>query len=185
MGAPPAAPRRRLFSADEDLEAVAGPRLRGEKNRVLDLYERCPEDIVVVCFDECGPLELRPLAGVAGSPSVTPSASAPSTTSTPTVSPARCASARPSPTCSSSSPGCAPATPEHAPLPGDRQPQHAQERAPGGVHDAHNIEPVSTPTCASWLNAIESHFAPLKKFAIAGTDDPSHEYRRWRIAPSE
>ena len=47
---------------------------------------------------------------------------------------------------------------------------------------AHNIEPVYTPTYASWLNAIESHFAPLKRFAIAGADDPSHEYRRWRIA---
>ena len=47
---------------------------------------------------------------------------------------------------------------------------------------AHNIEPVYTPTSASWLNAIESHFAPLKKFAISATDDPSHEYRRWRIA---
>ena len=31
MGAPPAAPRRGLLSAHEDLEAVAGPRLRGEK----------------------------------------------------------------------------------------------------------------------------------------------------------
>ena len=47
---------------------------------------------------------------------------------------------------------------------------------------AHNIEPVYTPTYASWLNAIECHFTPLKKFAIGGTDDPSHEYRRWRIA---
>jgi transposase len=46
----------------------------------------------------------------------------------------------------------------------------------------HNIEPVYTPTYASWLNAIEAHFGPLKRFAIAGTDDPSHEYRRWRIA---
>jgi len=46
----------------------------------------------------------------------------------------------------------------------------------------HNIEPVYTPTYASWLNAIESHFTRLKKFAITGTDDPSHEYRRWRIA---
>lgn len=34
---------------------------------------------------------------------------------------------------------------------------------------AHNIEPVYTPTYASWLNAIESHFTPLKKFAIGGT----------------
>jgi transposase len=48
--------------------------------------------------------------------------------------------------------------------------------------EAHNIEPVYTPTYASWLNPIESHFAPLKKFAIAGTDDPSHQLRRWRIA---
>lgn len=47
---------------------------------------------------------------------------------------------------------------------------------------AHNIEPVYTPTYASWLNAIESHFTPLKKFAIGGADDPSHEHRRRRIA---
>jgi transposase len=46
----------------------------------------------------------------------------------------------------------------------------------------HNIEPVHTPTYASWLNAIEAHFGPLKRFAIAGTDDPSHEHRRARIA---
>ena len=44
-------------------KAVTRPRVRGEKNRVLDLYERCPEGGAVVCFDECGPLELRPLAG--------------------------------------------------------------------------------------------------------------------------
>ncbi len=47
---------------------------------------------------------------------------------------------------------------------------------------AHNIEPVYTPTYASWLNAIEEHFGPPKRFAIAGTDDPSHEHRRRRIA---
>lgn len=47
---------------------------------------------------------------------------------------------------------------------------------------AHNIAPVYTPPYASWLNAIESHFTPLKKFAIGGTDDPSHEFRRRRIA---
>lgn len=57
--------------------------------------------------------------------------------------------------------------------------KHARLRA---FMAAHNIEPVYTPTYASWLNAIESHFTPLKKFAIAGTDDPSHLYRRRRIA---
>ena len=45
-----------------------------------------------------------------------------------------------------------------------------------------NIEPVYTPTYSSWLNAIEAHFGPLKKFAIAGTDDPNHATRRRRIA---
>jgi hypothetical protein len=35
---------------------------------------------------------------------------------------------------------------------------------------------------SSWLNAIEAHLTSLEKFAIGGTDDPSHEYRRWRIA---
>jgi transposase len=57
--------------------------------------------------------------------------------------------------------------------------KHARLRA---FMAAHNIEPVYTPTYASWLNAIEAHFGPLKKFAIAGTDDPSHEHRRRRIA---
>lgn len=57
--------------------------------------------------------------------------------------------------------------------------KHARLRA---FMAAQNIEPVYTPTYSSWLNAIEAHFAPLKKFAISGTDDPSHEYRRWRIA---
>jgi len=57
--------------------------------------------------------------------------------------------------------------------------KHARLRA---FMAAHNIEPVYTPTYASWLNAIEAHFGPLKKFAIAGTDDPSHQFRRWRIA---
>jgi hypothetical protein len=36
---------------------------------------------------------------------------------------------------------------------------------------------VYTPTCASWLNAIESHFTALKRFAINRTDDPRPEYR--------
>lgn len=45
----------------------------------------------------------------------------------------------------------------------------------------HNIEPVYTPTYASWLNAIEAQFTALKKYALAGSDDPSHLHRRRRI----
>lgn len=46
---------------------------------------------------------------------------------------------------------------------------------------ASNMEPVFTPTYASWLNAIESHFAPLKKFTLQVTDDRDHHRRRRRI----
>lgn len=44
-----------------------------------------------------------------------------------------------------------------------------------------NMEFVWTPTNASWLNAIEAHFGGLKKFTYSNTDDPDHESRRRRI----
>lgn len=44
-----------------------------------------------------------------------------------------------------------------------------------------NVEPVWTPTYASWLNAIEAHFGGVRKFAINGSDEPSHQHRRRRI----
>ena len=43
------------------------------------------------------------------------------------------------------------------------------------------IEPVWTPTEASWLNLIEAHFGVLKRFTVANTDDPNHAVRRRRI----
>ena len=46
----------------------------------------------------------------------------------------------------------------------------------------HNMEAVLTPTYASWLNAIEAHFAPLKKFALSVSDDGDHRARRRRIS---
>jgi len=45
----------------------------------------------------------------------------------------------------------------------------------------HNIKLVFTPTYASWLNAIEAHFGPLKRFCITNTDDHDHATRRRRI----
>jgi transposase len=52
----------------------------------------------------------------------------------------------------------------------------------------HNIRLYFTPTQASWLNRIESHFAALKKFALESSDHRSHteqqeaieSYLRWR-----
>lgn len=44
------------------------------------------------------------------------------------------------------------------------------------------IQPVFTPTDASWLNLIEAQFGVLKRFTLSDTDDPSHPVRRHRIA---
>lgn len=43
------------------------------------------------------------------------------------------------------------------------------------------IQPVPTPTEASWLNLIEAQFGVLKRFTLRNTDDPSHRVRRQRI----
>jgi len=45
----------------------------------------------------------------------------------------------------------------------------------------HNIALVPTPTYASWLNAIEAHVTPLKRFCLTNSDDPDHPTRRRRI----
>lgn len=51
-----------------------------------------------------------------------------------------------------------------------------------------NVELVYTPTYASWLNRIECHFGPLRKFVLEGSDFAKHKdlglalqaYLRWR-----
>ena len=48
-------------------------------------------------------------------------------------------------------------------------------------YDTNNIEPVWTPTYSSWVNAIEAHLSGIRKFAINGSDEPSHDHRRRRI----
>lgn len=44
-----------------------------------------------------------------------------------------------------------------------------------------HIHPVWTPTQSSWLNLIEAQFGVLKKFTVANTDDTSHEQRHQRV----
>jgi len=54
--------------------------------------------------------------------------------------------------------------------------------------DTNNVEPVFTPTCASWANPIEAHFGPLRQFVLANSDHADHRalgrairsYLRWR-----
>lgn len=53
---------------------------------------------------------------------------------------------------------------------------------------ASNVELVYTPTYSSWLNRIECHFAPLRRFALTGVYYKDHKeqmngihrYIRWR-----
>lgn len=44
-----------------------------------------------------------------------------------------------------------------------------------------NIKPVWTPTYSSWLNVIEPHFGVMKRFTLNGSDDANHNSRRKRI----
>ena len=45
----------------------------------------------------------------------------------------------------------------------------------------HRIKFYWTPTNASWLNRIESHFTALRKFALDNTDYRSHEEQQAAI----
>lgn len=52
----------------------------------------------------------------------------------------------------------------------------------------HHVELIFTPTNASWLNRIECHFGPLRKFVLSGSNYPNHKelatairrYLSWR-----
>jgi hypothetical protein len=67
----------------------------------------------------------------------------------------------------------------------------ARRSFPPAVQEYAATRPIRfywTPTNASWLNRIESHFTALRKFALTNTDYPTHEeqqeamesYLRWR-----
>jgi len=51
-----------------------------------------------------------------------------------------------------------------------------------------NVELIYTPTYASWLNRIECHFGPLRKFVLRNSNYKDHkelakaiqQYIRWR-----
>jgi transposase len=45
----------------------------------------------------------------------------------------------------------------------------------------HNVRLYFTPTNASWLNRIECHFGPLKKFALNNSDYRSHQEQQAAI----
>ena len=62
----------------------------------------------------------------------------------------------------------------------DNLSSHKQKDIASFMKD-NNMEVAWTPTYASWLNAIEAHFCSLKKFVLSNSDDMSHYERRKRI----
>ena len=57
----------------------------------------------------------------------------------------------------------------------------ANVRAAKDFFPGHNMEAVYLPTNASWLNAIESEFTALHADTIKNSDDSDHHQRRRRI----
>ncbi len=57
----------------------------------------------------------------------------------------------------------------------------ANVRAAKDFFPGHNMEAVYLPTDASWLNAIESEFTALHADTIKNSDDSAHRQRRQRL----
>lgn len=195
MGKTPPAARRRLFPAFEDLEGIAGYGVRGEKNRILDLYHAPPEGGAVVCFDECGPLELRPLHGRSWQRRRHPKrlrATYRRLEGTEQLLAfydvhAKCLVGEVHKRKTTTDllevfhklRACYPAS-TRLYVVMDNLSSHKTGLL-AGLMAANNMEAVFTPTYSSWLNAIESHFSHVRRFTCQVTDDRDHQTRRQRI----
>jgi transposase len=170
------------------------PSLR-KKNRILELYHKAPKNSVVLCFDEWGPLELKPIHGqhwaqirhpdrlratyrrLAGTEQflgfydVHRDCLAGTIHKRKRVLDLLTAFKR-----------LRRAYPKKRKLYViiDNLPHHKNSDLLE-YFSAQKIVPVWTPTYASWLNIIEPHFGAIKKYTLNGSDDPDHHTRRLRI----
>ena len=165
------------------------PRFDAKKNASDSSTATCPRRAAVVCFDEWGPLELRPIGGVAWAKRKHPVRR-------------RATYRRLQGTeqflgfydvhddCLEGLFLQAQARSRRLPsLPSDCGSATRGRRlyvVLDNLHNVHDhptvlalmrnlhIHPVWTPTEASWLNLIEAQFGVLKRFTVANTDDPAH-----------
>ncbi|PYV19464.1 MAG: hypothetical protein DMG21_01545 [Acidobacteria bacterium] len=166
-----------------------------EKNRIRALYRRCPPHRAVVCFDEWGPLELKPLGGRAWARQKRPQRVRATYRRLPGTEQflafydvhANCLN------------GVFRRRKRiHEVAEAFRRLRRCYPRRRlfvvlDNLHNVHDhprfltllrhlrIPPVWTPTEASWINLIEAQFGVLKRFTLAHTDDPTHASRRRRI----
>ncbi|MDY6796826.1 MAG: transposase [Actinomycetota bacterium] len=164
------------------------------KNCIQELYERLPEGGVVVCYDEFGPMELRPIHGTGWF--------AKQKRSRLRVTYRRLSGAEQllsfydvhadwlqGTVCKRKTSGdllsalrrlraCYPQETRIYLIMGNL-PSHKHRGVASFIED-NNMEVAWTPTYASWLNAKEAHFAFLKKLVLSNSDDMSHDERRKR-----
>lgn len=166
-----------------------------KKNRILELYYKAPKNSAVVCYDEWGPLEIRPLHGQQWAPMGHPKRLR--------ATYRRLAGTeqflgfydmhrdclagtihkrKRIPDVLSAFKRLRTAYPPHTKLYVimDNLPLHKSALLMTYFRK-HRIVPVWTPTYSSWLNLIESHFGAMKRFTLNGSDDRDHRTRRRRI----
>jgi transposase len=166
-----------------------------KKNRILELYEKNPAHGVVICYDEWGPLEIKPIHGyhwsyknhperlratyhrLSGTEQMLSFYDVYKDCLVGTIHKRKCISdvltafnmlRRSYPR----------STKLFVIM--DNLPLHKSKKLMS-FYKQNNIEPVWTPTYASWLNLIEAHFGHIKKFTASVSDDPDHTVKRKRI----
>jgi transposase len=195
MDASPAQKTGRQSSTHENLERVTRSRLRSKKNRILKLYDKAPANSAVVCFDEFGPMELRPTSGVCWARRGHPQRVRATYTKKAGTEQLlafydvhgdalegvvhKRKTSRDVLQAWKRLRSCYPRT-QRVYLVLDNLSSH-WKKALVGYARTHRMSLVPTPTYASWLNAIEAHFGPLKSFCLNNSDDQSHLDRRRRI----
>ena len=175
-------------SPDPDYEARAA--------RVLELYDAAPFDGPVISFDQMGPISLKPIQGAGWAPAGRPERLRATynrkhgiryifgaSMSTVTGSTPGCAPAAPAATSSAScarSGSCYPARQRiywiQDNLSANWTPDIREFAA------TNRIELVPTPTYASYLNRIESHFRPIQEFVFNNTDYPDWDTAQRAVA---
>jgi len=165
------------------------PQCLSKWKRIKRLYERCPKNAVVICFDEMGPFSLRPVHGKSYTPSRKPDRLPANYRRTRGISYllayydvhgdylwGKLVRRRTKKAVFSFLKSIRSRYPKRVKLylVMDNLNLHKTEEIVRWAKQD-NVELVYTAVNASWMNRIESHFAPLKERVIANSYYQSHE----------
>jgi len=166
-----------------------------KKNRILELYHQTPSDGIVLCYDEWGPLELKPIHGQTWAFKNKPNrlrATYRRLSGTEqffgfyevhtdylfgTIHKRKCLKDMYA-VFQQLRNGYSMSYRLYVIM--DNLPVH-KNKVLLKFFDTNNIEAVWTPTYSSWLNLIEAQFGIMKRFTLNNSDDLHHNIRRKRI----